>query len=102
MRELPADLLLQATKRHEKGHRHFHKHAEEAGVVVVDTLDGVLKEAGEIINAGIDPTHLVEYVLISYSPIFKLTHIGSESLSCSTASLPKKRQPRPAPRRHRA
>ncbi|KAK1970567.1 UbiD family decarboxylase [Colletotrichum sublineola] len=59
MRELPEGLLLQATK-HEKAHWHFHKHAPEGGVIVVDTLDGALKEAGEIIAAGLQPTQLVE------------------------------------------
>ncbi|EQK99352.1 NAD(P)-binding domain protein [Ophiocordyceps sinensis CO18] len=60
MRELPEGLLLQATKVHDKHHRHFHKHAEEAGVIIVDTLEGVLKEAGEIISAKISPNQLVE------------------------------------------
>lgn len=60
MRELPEDLLRQATKSHEKGHRHFHKHADEGGVIVVDTLEGVLKEAGEIMSAKISPHQLVE------------------------------------------
>ncbi|KAK4089140.1 hypothetical protein Purlil1_6573 [Purpureocillium lilacinum] len=60
MRELPEALLLQATKHHDKNARHFHKHAEEAGVIVVDTLDGVLKEAGEIMAAKIGPHQLVE------------------------------------------
>ncbi|KAK2031488.1 UbiD family decarboxylase [Colletotrichum zoysiae] len=59
MRELPEGLLLQATK-HEKAHWHFHKHAPEGGVIVVDTLDGALKEAGEVIAAGLQPTQLVE------------------------------------------
>ncbi|TDZ51684.1 Uncharacterized protein CTRI78_v007461 [Colletotrichum trifolii] len=59
MRELPEGLLIQATK-HEKPHWHFHKHAPEGGVIVVDTLDGALKEAGEIISAGLQPTQLVE------------------------------------------
>ncbi|KAI0004432.1 ornithine cyclodeaminase [Xylariaceae sp. FL0662B] len=59
MRELPRDLLLQATKVH-TGHLHFHKHAVEGGVIIVDTLDGVLKEAGEIIEAGLEPRQLVE------------------------------------------
>ncbi|KAI3532435.1 UbiD family decarboxylase [Colletotrichum abscissum] len=49
----------EATK-HEKPHWHFHKHAPEGGVIVVDTLDGALKEAGEIISAGLQPTQLVE------------------------------------------
>ncbi|RCI10294.1 hypothetical protein L249_8461 [Ophiocordyceps polyrhachis-furcata BCC 54312] len=60
MRELPEALLIQATKQHDGNRRHFHKHAEEAGVIVVDTLDGVLKEAGEIIAARINPNQLVE------------------------------------------
>lgn len=59
MREIPESVLLQATK-HEKPHRHYHQHADEGGVIVVDTLEGVLKEAGEIISANIDPRNLVE------------------------------------------
>ncbi|KAM0486989.1 hypothetical protein ACHAPX_000256 [Trichoderma viride] len=60
MRELPEGLLQLVTKPREKGHRHFHKHADEGGVIVVDTLDGVLSEAGEVIAAKISPTQLVE------------------------------------------
>lgn len=60
MRELPEGLLQLVTKPREKGHRHFHKHADEGGVIVVDTLDGALTEAGEIIHAKIPPTQLVE------------------------------------------
>jgi ornithine cyclodeaminase/alanine dehydrogenase-like protein (mu-crystallin family) len=59
MRELPKELLEQAT-RHGAGHAHFHKHATEGGVVIVDTLDGAMKEAGEIIEAGLAPRQLVE------------------------------------------
>ncbi|KAI1777331.1 ornithine cyclodeaminase [Hypoxylon cercidicola] len=59
MRELPKELLLQATKAHSSG-LHYHKHATEGGVVIVDTLDGALKEAGEIIDAGLAPNQLVE------------------------------------------
>jgi ornithine cyclodeaminase/alanine dehydrogenase-like protein (mu-crystallin family) len=63
MHELPQELLLQATKPHHgKGHRHFHRHAEESGVVVVDTLEGALTESGEIISAKIGANQLVEYV----------------------------------------
>jgi ornithine cyclodeaminase/alanine dehydrogenase-like protein (mu-crystallin family) len=60
MRELPIEILKQATKPHEDKHFHFHKHAIEGGVIVVDTLDGALKEAGEIIEAGLNPRQLVE------------------------------------------
>ncbi|KAJ5586850.1 uncharacterized protein N7459_002615 [Penicillium hispanicum] len=41
-------------------HRHFHKHTRRSGVVVVDSLDAALKEAGEIIQAGIKPNQVVE------------------------------------------
>ncbi|KAI1205014.1 ornithine cyclodeaminase [Annulohypoxylon truncatum] len=60
MHELPRELLLQATKSHMPGHLHYHKHATEGGVIVVDTLDGALKEAGEIVDAGLEPKQLVE------------------------------------------
>ncbi|KAH6608578.1 nadp-binding domain [Trichoderma cornu-damae] len=60
MRELPEALLQLVTKPRERGHRHFHRHADEGGVIVVDTLDGVLAEAGEIMAARIPPTQLVE------------------------------------------
>jgi hypothetical protein len=59
MIELPIELLHQAV-RPAHDHRHFHKHAAEGGVVVVDTLTGCLKEAGEIIQAGLIPRQLVE------------------------------------------
>ncbi|KAK8069430.1 hypothetical protein PG994_006046 [Apiospora phragmitis] len=61
MREIPRELLEQAVRgTHGAGGVHFHKHATEGGVVVVDTLDGAMKEAGEIIEAGIQPNQLVE------------------------------------------
>lgn len=41
-------------------HRHFHKHTKRSGVVVVDSLDAAMKEAGEIIQAGIKPHQVVE------------------------------------------
>ncbi|KAI0518111.1 UbiD family decarboxylase [Xylaria bambusicola] len=60
MRELPRDLLAQATRTHQHGHLHYHKHATEGGVIIVDSLDGALKEAGELIDAGLGPKQLVE------------------------------------------
>ncbi|KAF4342387.1 hypothetical protein FBEOM_3679 [Fusarium beomiforme] len=60
MRELPDELIQLAVKRDDKPHRHFHKHAVEGGVIVVDNIQGVLKEAGEIIAANIGPHQLVE------------------------------------------
>ncbi|KAI0553921.1 UbiD family decarboxylase [Xylaria curta] len=60
MRELPRELLVQATRPHKHGHLHYHKHATEGGVIIVDSLDGALKEAGEIIHAGLEPKQLIE------------------------------------------
>lgn len=60
MRELPDDLIQMAVKHHDRPHRHFHKHARDGGVIIVDNLEGVLKEAGEIIMGKVDPHQLVE------------------------------------------
>lgn len=59
MLEIPLEVVQQAVKRHE-GHRHFYRHAVEGGVIVVDTLDGALQEAGEVIQGGLNPNQLVE------------------------------------------
>ena len=50
MRELPGELVREALGRGEK----------EAGVVIVDTREGALTEAGELIEAGVRPEQLVE------------------------------------------
>ena len=58
MIELHPDVLRQAV---EPDHRHHHhKHADKGGVVVVDSLEACLKEAGEVIQAGIRAEQLVE------------------------------------------
>lgn len=58
MIEIPPEVVIQAIKIHGHGH-HFHKRAEEGGVVVVDTLDCV-KEAGELTQAGVPADRTVE------------------------------------------
>ncbi|KAI1387750.1 ornithine cyclodeaminase [Hypoxylon trugodes] len=83
MRELPKELLLQATKTHTAGHLHYHKHATEGGVLVVDTLDGALKEAGEIIDAGLEPKQLVE--LGELVMIHRLAKEEDESLASQSS-----------------
>lgn len=62
MRELPRALIEQAVKptHGTTGFLHLHKHATEGGVIVVDTIDGCLKEAGELIEARLEPRQLVE------------------------------------------
>ncbi|KAI9931752.1 hypothetical protein AWENTII_001606 [Aspergillus wentii] len=59
MTELHPDILRDEVTVH-SSHRHFHKHTKRSGVVVVDSLDGALKEAGEIIQAGVKPSQVVE------------------------------------------
>jgi len=58
MIELHPDIFRQAVEP-EHGHHH-HKHAKSSGVVIVDSLDSCMKEAGEIIQAQLKPDNLVE------------------------------------------
>lgn len=60
MHEIPIEVIHQAVRG---PHRHtgiHHKYATEGGAVVVDTIDGAFKEAGEIIDAGISGENVVE------------------------------------------
>ncbi|KAI6781895.1 uncharacterized protein J7T54_005105 [Emericellopsis cladophorae] len=59
-REIPAELVAQAVKFHENPRRHFHKHANEGDVVIVDSLEGGIKHAGEIVHGNVKPSQLVE------------------------------------------
>lgn len=62
MTELHPDIFRHATSTDNHAHHphpHF-KQAKKSGVVIVDTLEGCLKEAGEIIKAKLRPEHLVE------------------------------------------
>lgn len=58
MIEIPPEVISQAIKVHAAGH-HFHKRAEEGGVIVVDTLE-CLNEAGELAQAGVRSDRTVE------------------------------------------
>ncbi|KAJ5084724.1 hypothetical protein NUU61_009303 [Penicillium alfredii] len=60
MAEIHPDILRDEVTVHAHHHRHFHKHIKRSGVVVVDSLDAAIKEAGEIIQAGIKPNQVVE------------------------------------------
>ena len=60
MIELHPEIIKTAVKADSDHNRHHHKHARQEGVVIVDTLDGCLKEAGEIIQAKLTPDQLVE------------------------------------------
>ncbi|KAL1854617.1 hypothetical protein Plec18167_003280 [Paecilomyces lecythidis] len=58
MSELHPDILRDEVTPHRS--THHHKHVRRSGVIVVDTLDASLQEAGEIIQAGVTPQQLVE------------------------------------------
>ena len=58
MLEIHPDVLLQAVTPEHKNHHH--KHASKGGVIVVDSLEACLKEAGEIMRAGLGAEQLVE------------------------------------------
>ena len=59
MLELHPDVLRSAVAPHHE-HRHFHKHQREGGAVIVDSVEACLHEAGEIIQAGLQPDQVVE------------------------------------------
>ncbi|KAL8947035.1 MAG: hypothetical protein Q9222_006641 [Ikaeria aurantiellina] len=58
MIELHPDILRQAVAPEHK--HHHHRHADKGGVVVVDSLEACMKEAGEVKQAGLTPEQLVE------------------------------------------
>ncbi|KAI9789239.1 MAG: hypothetical protein M1816_006248 [Peltula sp. TS41687] len=68
MAELHPDVLRQAVgpgqllqqQQHHHRHHHHHKHAASSGVVVVDSLSACLRDAGEVVQAGLGPEQLVE------------------------------------------
>ena len=63
MQELHEDILKQAVADpvHHSKHVHVHqRHAAEGGAVVVDTIEGALKESGEVIKAKIGGQGVVE------------------------------------------
>ena len=58
MVELHPDVIRQAVAPDHK--HHHHRHAEKGGVIVVDSIEACLKDAGEIIQAGLGADQLVE------------------------------------------
>ncbi|KAL9103103.1 MAG: hypothetical protein Q9163_001814 [Psora crenata] len=58
MVELHPEILRQAVSLDHK--HHHHRHAEKGGVIVVDSLEACLREAGEVIQSGVTAQQLVE------------------------------------------
>ena len=58
MCEIHPDVIRQAVAPAHK--RHHHRHAQQGGAVVVDSVESCLKEAGELIQAGLTGREVVE------------------------------------------
>lgn len=59
MTELHPDVLRDAVELHKHSRPH-RRHARRSGVVIVDSLESCLREAGEIVQAELKPHQLVE------------------------------------------
>ena len=59
MIELHPDVLRYAVAPHHE-HRHLHKRQREGGAIIVDTVSGCLKDAGEVVQAKLLPDQVVE------------------------------------------
>ncbi len=59
MVEIHPDVFKNAVEAH-SGHHHHHKRAKQGGVIIVDSLESCLKEAGECVQAKLKPEHMVE------------------------------------------
>jgi len=58
MIEIHTDIIKQAVAPNHK--HHHHKHAKQGGAIVVDSVEACLKEAGELIQAGLGGREVVE------------------------------------------
>ena len=78
MVELHPDVLRQAVEPDHK--HHHHKHADKGGVIVVDSLESCLREAGEVIQAGLSAHQLVEVgeLLMVRKAVLKEIEMGGE------------------------
>jgi ornithine cyclodeaminase/alanine dehydrogenase-like protein (mu-crystallin family) len=83
MTELHPDIFKHATSTNKEHQNHHHPHfkqAKKSGVVIVDSLEGCLKEAGEIIQAKLRPEHLVELgeLMMIKKSVMKEMELGGE------------------------
>lgn len=59
MIELHPDVVRYAVAPHHE-HKHIHKRQKEGGAILVDTVSGCLKNAGEVVQAKLMPDQVVE------------------------------------------
>ena len=78
MCEIHPDILRQAVAPEHK--HHHHRHAQKEGVIIVDSLDACMKEAGEVKQAGLSPEQLVELgeLLMVKKAVMKELEMGGE------------------------
>ncbi|KAL8820210.1 MAG: hypothetical protein Q9191_007564, partial [Dirinaria sp. TL-2023a] len=78
MAELHPDILRQAVAPEHKHHHHRHAHRE--GVIIVDSLEACMKEAGEVKQAGLGPEQLVEVgeLIMVKKAVMKEVEMGGE------------------------
>lgn len=78
MLELHPEILRQAVAPEHKHHHHRHAHRE--GVIIVDSLEACMKEAGEVKQAGLSPDQLVEVgeLLMVKKAVMKEVERGGE------------------------
>ncbi|KAF2400914.1 NAD(P)-binding protein [Trichodelitschia bisporula] len=60
MIEIHPDVIRQAVAKDDAHHRHFHKHAKQGGAIIVDSVESCMREAGEVIQAGLGGRDVVE------------------------------------------
>lgn len=80
MVELHPDILRYAVAPHHE-HRHVHKRQKEGGAIIVDTVSGCLKEAGEVIQAKLLPDQVVELgelLMLKHEAIRKMEEAGGK------------------------
>jgi ornithine cyclodeaminase/alanine dehydrogenase-like protein (mu-crystallin family) len=82
MIEIPPEMIQQAVKRHGTGY-HLHKHVEDGGVIIVDTI-ACLTKTGELTQAKIKDTEVVE--LGELVMLERLTPSAEESSSTGDGS----------------
>ena len=78
MTELHPDIFRQAVEPDH--HNHHHKHAAKSGVVIVDSIESCLKEAGEVVQAKRNPAQrgVIGVVLMIKKAAMKEIELGGQ------------------------
>ncbi|KAF2707009.1 NAD(P)-binding protein [Pleomassaria siparia CBS 279.74] len=87
MVEIHPDILKQNVAPEHK--HHHHKHARQGGAIIVDSVEACLKEAGEIIQAGLTGGELVEIgeLLMLKKEADKQRRLSEEGLGMDTSGV---------------